>query len=345
MWSASYSIRRADLAAAGLTVSEPVTTQPSSTAPAGSVISQNPPAGATVVVGMAVNLVVSSGPDGNETCGAATPLTAGAAISATLDAPGDIDFYRIKVTQPDTTVDILLYHQDRDYDLFVYADCAAPLPAPIHTGQGRHVGAEYLAFNVGDQPGVFYLKVAGYNGASSATPYTLQVDLNPDSDESNDHCYEALEMAPATQRTSYLSHAADLDFYKVRIDAPYSTLTVRLHHATEDYNLALFSGCVGSKGVSHVGESLTQAKKCSAIRLGTLRVGTYITKGAYYTLQHRTIHHRDSSDAAAIRWHADPDQSQPHRQSLRCGRRAGTCAKLVEFAAHPSVKGIGGRSQ
>lgn len=46
---------------AGLTVGT-VTQQPSATVPAGSVISQNPAAGASVAAGTAVNLVVSSGP-------------------------------------------------------------------------------------------------------------------------------------------------------------------------------------------------------------------------------------------------------------------------------------------
>ncbi|MGB2973068.1 MAG: PASTA domain-containing protein, partial [Candidatus Competibacter sp.] len=49
------------LSNAGLTVGN-VTPQTSSTVPAGTVISQNPAAGAAVARGSAVNLVVSSGP-------------------------------------------------------------------------------------------------------------------------------------------------------------------------------------------------------------------------------------------------------------------------------------------
>jgi len=75
----------AEITSAGLAVGT-VTTQCSDTVPAGSVISQSPAAGTSVQPGLAVNLVISSGP-----CNAVVPDVVGldqAAAEAAIDAAG-----------------------------------------------------------------------------------------------------------------------------------------------------------------------------------------------------------------------------------------------------------------
>ena len=85
---------------AGLAVGT-VTTQPSSTVPAGSVISQNPAAGGSVAAGSVVNLVVSSGAPAQVTVPNAVGQTQAAAQTAITGAGLTVGAV---TTQPSTTV-------------------------------------------------------------------------------------------------------------------------------------------------------------------------------------------------------------------------------------------------
>jgi hypothetical protein len=119
------------------------------------------------------------------------------------------------------------------------------------------VGGEYLAFNIGAKTGVYYFEVTGFNGAFSDKSYRLQIDVNPDTDEPNDSCPQAVTLLPGKAHSSYLSHSADVDYYKVDVPVPYSAVTVHLHHPSANYDLSTDQGCVGGIGQArHVGESL-----------------------------------------------------------------------------------------
>ena len=192
----------------------------------------------------------------NDTCATATFLPVGTLLSATLHNPDDVDFFTFDVAQPNTTILATLNHPDQDYDLALYDTCTDPIGEACHVGRARHVGEESLAFNVGPNVGTYYLAIVGYDGAFSATPYTLQVDLNPDSDEPNDLCPDAIELTPDTPHSSYLSHPSDVDFYKVYVDQEYAILTVRLNHPEQDYDLTLYDACPAAVGQArHVGRA------------------------------------------------------------------------------------------
>jgi photosystem II stability/assembly factor-like uncharacterized protein len=281
--------------AAGL-ITGMLTMHESETAPKDTVISQNPAPNTAVEPGSPVDLVQSLGYV-NDTCGDAMPLTPGAPVLATLDRAGDRDYYTFAVDTPNTTILLALNHPDPSVQLQIEQQCGLPL-GPVH-----HVGEGMIIFNVGELTGAFYVVVGSLSGASSDTPYSLALQLNPDTYEPNDRCDGPLLSPERTPLTSYLSYPGDRDFYRIQVEEAYTTLTVRLTHAEEDYDLTLIRPCINNGGpVHHVGDDANEQVEVLVYNVGP-QTGDYFVlvsgvSGVYskepYTIevsiQHPTEH-------------------------------------------------------
>ena len=69
-------------------------------------------------------------------------------------------------------------------------------------------------------------------------PFVIQTAPVSDTYEPNDDCAQAHAIAPGAVYTSYLMSASDVDYFKIYVGQPYTTLKLRLNHPTRDYDLA-----------------------------------------------------------------------------------------------------------
>ena len=237
------------LAQAGLT-NVTKESEPSATVAAGQIIRQTPEPGTSVPAQTVVDLVQSLGPN---SCTNATRLVPGVPTKGILTKATDVIFYELDITQSSQAVLITLIQPDRDYDVFIYKNCSQPgsdgsIGQAWHVGQARHVGEEHVYFSAGLYTGTMYIAVRAGAGSVSAAPYTLKVDLAPDTDEPNNSCQYGTQIAPGATKTSYLSTPQDLDYFKIYVDKPYSVLTATLHNSVGNYDLELDNACAEDTG-------------------------------------------------------------------------------------------------
>lgn len=103
---------------------------------------------------------------------------------------------------------------DVDYDLEVVDTDGNVLFSSYYGGDTpEEVRIEYVPSTV------YYIHVFGYTGFSGSSPYSLVTSAVTnfiDNYEPNDTMETAYAIATGTSRTSYISHAADEDYYKVK---------------------------------------------------------------------------------------------------------------------------------
>ncbi len=195
----------------------------------------------------------------NDTCLTATwlPTYTIPPWTANLHTSTDVDFYSLVITQPGTTLQATLNQPGQDYDLVLYPACQNPMPEPVQAGRARGTGTESIIYNIGATSATtYYLKVEGFDGAYAELPYDLQIELTLDSREPDNTCDTATIVSPTAPASSYLSYAGDVDFFKVRVDQPFSTLRARVQHPDQDYDLTLYKGCPTSAGLPrHTGQT------------------------------------------------------------------------------------------
>ena len=131
-----------------------------------------------------------------------------------VGTPGDLDFYRITVTEPNTSISLRLGNLSSDLDMVVFgprlhsiipgsSDEVASAPDPGGPSGGtlspvplndlpssldelqaygasyfRGTDAEQIDF-VAIEPGDYFVQVSGYLGASSNEPYSLRAAVTP----------------------------------------------------------------------------------------------------------------------------------------------------------------------
>jgi hypothetical protein len=117
----------------------------------------------------------------NNLCADASQLSFNVPLSATLHISEDVDFFKIYVEAPYTTVTVRMNHATQDYDLALYDLCpeTGGIILPHHVGESRDRNEELVTFNVGRSPGWYFVKVVGFSGAFSATPYAIQATFTP----------------------------------------------------------------------------------------------------------------------------------------------------------------------
>ena len=151
----------------------------------------------------------------NDSPASARPLQTDSIYFGHLAAPADVDLYAIQVAEGEA-LSAILSNLPADFDLTLYAPSPAPLagrtsdailvpiqdepislesdPVPAPADPADDVALEDLSVaavgqrrDLGDEridtgplaAGTYYLKVTGYNGATSPSPYALRVSTSP----------------------------------------------------------------------------------------------------------------------------------------------------------------------
>lgn len=185
----------------------------------------------------------------NDSFAQARLVTAGAVYNGYIQAPGDNDYFSLDISAGQLAAANPVYLVARlgglpaDYDLYLYGGNQALLAS----AQQRGLGGELLALALA-QPGRYYLRVAGFDGAwSTSTAYYLSIELAPpaappplgDAYEPNETALQARALPGSGVFSATIHSETDIDYYVV--PAPVAgVLTVRLSNLAADYDLFAF---------------------------------------------------------------------------------------------------------
>jgi len=146
-----------------------------------------------------------------------------------------------------------------DYDLYVYNSAGTQIGASEGTTATEAVSLTSQA------AGTYYIKVIGYNGANSATCYTLTATATTVTgcqssyDVSTNGTNSGAAVIPfGTDITGLISPSGDIDHYKFTITTG-GTITVTLKTLPKDYDLKLLNSAGTQVAISQNGSTTNES--------------------------------------------------------------------------------------
>ena len=215
----------------------------------------------------------------NETQATAATITSGATNSAAIGSTTDIDYYKIVTTGTSNNVFNLVGPSGVDYDLTIYNSAGTS----IGSGTGS-TATETVTLN-NQAAGTYFIKVIGYNGANSATCYTIKATATlltgcqSSYDVSTNGTTSGAATIPFnTNITGLISPSADVDNYKFVISTA-GTITITLGTLPGDYDLKLLNSAGTQVGISQNGSTTSETISYTAAA-GTYYAQVYGYNGA-----------------------------------------------------------------
>ena len=164
-----------------------------------------------------------------------------------------------------------------DYDLTIYNSAGTQLSTATGSTATETISLTSQA------AGTYYIKVFGYNGAFSATCYTIQATAttvtgcqSPKDTSTNNTTAGAAVIPFNTNITGQINTSTDVDYYKFKITTG-GTITITLTTLPADYDLYLYN----STGTTQVASSLLSSTSNETINY-TAASGTYYVKVVGY---------------------------------------------------------------
>ena len=108
----------------------------------------------------------------NETQATAAAISTGVSNSAAITTTTDVDYFQITTTATTNNTLSLVGPSGVDYDMYIYNSAGTQ----IGSGTGT-TATETVTLN-NQAAGTYYIKIIGYNGANSATCYTITATAN-----------------------------------------------------------------------------------------------------------------------------------------------------------------------
>lgn len=215
----------------------------------------------------------------NETQATAAAITSGVANSAAISSSTDVDYFKITTTATSNLAVNLAGPSGVDYDLYVYNSSGTQI------GAGESATATETISLSGQAAGTYYIKVVGYNGANSATCYTLTATATAATgcqssyDVSTNGTTSGAAVIPFnTNITGLISPSKDVDNYKFVITTG-GTITVSLTTLPKDYDLKLLNSAGTQVGISQNGGTSSESISYTAAA-GTYYVQVFGYKNA-----------------------------------------------------------------
>ncbi len=180
----------------------------------------------------------------NDSTSQAYEVEAGYYYDSYISSSSDVEYYKLVLSQ-DGDLSLSLGNLPADYDMYLYNTSGTELAKAYTTNNPETISKTVSA-------GTYYIKVNGYNGASSTTSaYRLSITFEADSSggggstsddpyEPNDSTAEAYEIASGTVYNSYLYTAGDVDYYKFTADDS-GSLYLELGDLPKDYDMYLYN--------------------------------------------------------------------------------------------------------
>ncbi|MEO6231047.1 MAG: reprolysin-like metallopeptidase [Ferruginibacter sp.] len=195
----------------------------------------------------------------NETQATATTVSSGVANTAAISTSTDIDYYKITTTATSNITVNLAGPSGVDYDLYVYNSSGTQL------GAGESGTATESISLSGQAAGTYYIKVIGYNGANSATCYTITATATAATgcqssyDVSTNGTTSGAAVIPFnTNITGLISPSKDVDNYKFTITTA-GSITISLSTLPKDYDLKLLNSAGTQVGISQNGSTTSES--------------------------------------------------------------------------------------
>lgn len=215
----------------------------------------------------------------NETQATAAAITSGVTNSAAISSSTDIDYYKITTTGTNSIVYNLVGPSGVDYDLYIYNSAGTQIGASESSTATETVSLSNQA------AGTYYIKVIGYNGANSATCYTIKAtatavtSCQSSYDVSTNGTTSGAATVPFnTNITGLISPSADVDNYKFVITTG-GTITLTLTTLPGDYDLKLLNSAGTQVGISQNGSTSGETINYTAAA-GTYYAQVYGYNGA-----------------------------------------------------------------
>jgi hypothetical protein len=216
----------------------------------------------------------------NETQAAAATISAGVANSAAITTATDVDYFKIVTTGTSNNVFNLAGPSGVDYDLEIYNSAGTSI------GTSTSATATESVSLTNQAAGTYYIKVLGYNGANSATCYTITATVTPVStgcqssyDNSTNGTTSGAATIPFnTDITGQINPSGDIDNYKFVITTG-GTITVTLGTLPGDYDLKLLNSAGTQVGISQNGSTTSESISYTAAA-GTYYAQAYGYNGA-----------------------------------------------------------------
>ncbi len=191
----------------------------------------------------------------NETQATAATIVAGVTNSAAISTTTDNDYFRVVTTAASNNVFSLVGPAGVDYDMTIFNSAGTQ----IGSGAGA-TATETVTLN-NQAAGTYFIRVFGYNGANSATCYTIRATAtaitgcaNALDNSTNGTTAGAATIPFNTNVTGLISPTADIDHYKFVITTG-GTITLTLGTLPADYDLRLLNSAGTQLAISENGST------------------------------------------------------------------------------------------
>ncbi len=177
----------------------------------------------------------------NETLAAAATISAGVANSAAITTTTDNDYFKVVTSATSNNTFSLVGPSGVDYDMTIFNSGGTQI------GSGTGSTATETVSLTNQAAGTYYIRVYGYNGANSATCYTITATTTivtgcaSSYDVSTNGTPGGAALIPKnTDITGLISPSGDNDYYQFTI-ATGGTATITLTTLPADYDIRLYS--------------------------------------------------------------------------------------------------------
>ena len=196
----------------------------------------------------------------NETQATAAAIVSGITNSAAVTTATDVDYFSITTTATSSIVYNLVGPSGVDYDLTIYNSAGTQIGSSAGSTATETVSLTSQA------AGTYFIKVFGYNGANSATCYTIKATATA----AGTSCQSALDASTNgttsgaatvpfnTNTTGLVSPSGDIDNYKFVITTA-GTITVSLSTLPADFDLKLLNSAGTQVGISQNGSTTSES--------------------------------------------------------------------------------------
>ncbi|MFZ1528988.1 MAG: reprolysin-like metallopeptidase [Ferruginibacter sp.] len=194
----------------------------------------------------------------NETQATAAAISNGVTNSAAITTTTDIDYFKITTTATASITYNLVGPAGVDFDMTIYNSAGTQI------GSGTSGTATETVTLTNQAAGTYYIKVFGYNGANSATCYTIKATAttatgcqNALDNSTNGTTAGAAVIPFNTNVTGLISPTADVDHYKFTITTA-GTITLTLTTLPADYDLKLLNSAGTQVAISQNGSTSSE---------------------------------------------------------------------------------------
>jgi hypothetical protein len=177
----------------------------------------------------------------NETQATAALITAGVANSAAITSSTDIDYFRVVTATTSNNTFSLAGPSGVDFDMVIYNSAGTQI------GSGTSASATETVSLTNQAAGTYYIRIFGYNGANSASCYTITATATAITgcastyDNTTNGTAGGAALIPLnTDIKGLISPSGDNDYYRF-VTTTGGTATITLTTLPADYDVRLYS--------------------------------------------------------------------------------------------------------